>query len=89
VGRAALERLVANPPPVRGGAGFWDAGLAGGGGALDASIAAGLSSAGMSIETLVSVTAARTSIMCPHFRHFIRTVLPATFSSAIWYFALH
>jgi hypothetical protein len=23
----------------------------------------------------------------PHFRHFIRTVLPATFSSAIWYFA--
>lgn len=23
----------------------------------------------------------------PHLRHFIRTVLPATFSSAIWYFA--
>ena len=32
--------------------------------------------------------AARTSIWCPHLRHFIRTVLPATFSSAIWYFAL-
>src|SRR6185295_19195986 len=29
-----------------------------------------------------------TSIMCPHLRHFIRTVRPATFSSAIWYFAL-
>ena len=37
----------------------------------------------------VSVTAARTSIMCPHLRHFILTVLPTTFSSAIWYFALH
>jgi hypothetical protein len=24
----------------------------------------------------------------PHFRHFIRTDRPATFSSAIWYFAL-
>jgi hypothetical protein len=24
----------------------------------------------------------------PHFRHFIRTERPATFSSAIWYFAL-
>ena len=35
-----------------------------------------------------SVTAARTSIWCPHLRHFMRTVLPATFSSAIWYFAL-
>ncbi len=43
---------------------------------------------GGEVETLVSVTAARTSIWCPHFRHFIRTVLPATFSSAIWYFAL-
>jgi hypothetical protein len=33
--------------------------------------------------TLVSVTAARTSIGLPHLRHFIRTVRPATFSSAI------
>jgi hypothetical protein len=43
----------------------------------------------MSTLTLVSVTAARTSIMWPHLRHFIRTVLPTTLSSAIWYFALH
>jgi len=38
--------------------------------------------------TEVSVTDASTSIMWLHFRHFIRTVRPATFSSAIWYFAL-
>src|SRR5579859_460369 len=38
--------------------------------------------------TDVSVTDASTSIMCPHLRHFIRTVRPATFSSAIWYLAL-
>jgi len=43
---------------------------------------------GGDVETLVSVTAARTSIWWPHLRHFMRTVLPATFSSAIWYFAL-
>lgn len=29
-----------------------------------------------------------TWIMKPHLRHFIRTDRPATFSSAIWYFAL-
>lgn len=39
-------------------------------------------------ETLPSVTALEMLIMCPHLRHFIRTDLPATFSSAIWYFAL-
>ena len=39
--------------------------------------------------TLDSVTSARSSMMCPHLRHFIRTVLPTTLSSAIWYFALH
>jgi hypothetical protein len=39
--------------------------------------------------TLVSVTEARTSIMWPHLRHFMRTVFPATLSSEIWYFALH
>jgi len=39
--------------------------------------------------TLVSVTDARTSIMWPHLRHFMRTVFPATLSSEIWYFALH
>ena len=44
---------------------------------------------GRLVDTLDSVTAARTSIWCPHLRHFIRTVLPATLSSEIWYFALH
>ncbi len=34
-------------------------------------------------ETLVSVTAARTSMRWPHLRHFMRTVLPTAFSSAI------
>ena len=43
---------------------------------------------GGALATLVSVTAARTSIWWPHLRHFMRTVLPATFSSAIWYLAL-
>src|SRR5206468_3035438 len=32
---------------------------------------------------------ARISITWPHLRHFIRRVFPCTFSSAIWYFALH
>ena len=39
-------------------------------------------------ETLVSVTLALTSMRCPQRRHFMRTVLPATLSSPIWYFAL-
>jgi hypothetical protein len=83
----AEAKLVASALPVGlGGAGL-AAGPRGAAGACPA--AAGFSSRGMSTETLVSVTAARTSIMCPHLRHFIRTVLPATFSSAIWYFALH
>jgi hypothetical protein len=29
-----------------------------------------------------------TSMRCPHLRHFMRMVFPATFSSGIWYFAL-
>ncbi len=33
-------------------------------------------------------SALETWIKCPHLRHFIRTERPATFSSAIWYFAL-
>jgi hypothetical protein len=65
----------------RGGAGF---------GGLDAGrpLADG-GPAGGTLATLDSVTAARTSIRWPHLRHFIRTVLPTTFSSAIWYLALH
>ncbi len=55
------------------------AAVPGGGGGSDASPPA----------TLVSVTAARTSMRCPHLRHFMRTVFPATLSSEIWYFALH
>lgn len=46
------------------------------------------SGAGGGMLPVPSVTAERTSIWCPHLRHFMRTVLPATFSSAIWYFAL-
>jgi hypothetical protein len=34
-----------------------------------------------------SVLRDRTSMSAPHLRHFIRTALPATFSSAIWYLA--
>src|SRR5262249_32211420 len=79
-GRAA-ERLVARPPgraaPGRGAAGAVDGRVAG----LGAPGAGGESDCGNADETLVSVTAARTSIWCPHLRHFIRTVLPATFSS--------
>jgi hypothetical protein len=62
--------------------------LGGGGGLCDGVGAVGATAGGANEAALDSVTA-RTSIKCPHFRHFIRTVLPATFSSAIWYFALH
>jgi len=48
----------------------------------------GPSSVGILAATEVSVTDASTSIMLPHLRHFMRTVRPATLSSAIWYFAL-
>ena len=44
--------------------------------------------AGFSFDTELSVTVALTWIMCPHRRHFIRSVLPATLSSPIWYLAL-
>ena len=60
----------------------WEAGHPGGGPGL------GPSSVGILVATEVSVTDASTSIMLPHLRHFIRTVRPATLSSAIWYFAL-
>lgn len=39
-------------------------------------------------DTEPSVTAFPMLIKYPHLRHFIRTDRPATFSSAIWYFAL-
>jgi hypothetical protein len=35
------------------------------------------------------VTSTRTSMRCPHLRHFSRTVSPTILSSASWYFALH
>jgi len=38
--------------------------------------------------TELSVTEELTWIMCPQRRHFIRRVLPATFSSPLWDFAL-
>src|SRR5579883_1455705 len=89
-GRPAEARLVASG--LRGAAGF-----AGGAPARGAAGAAGApcpafggsATSGAFDATLVSVTAARTSIWCPHLRHFIRTVLPAILSSAIWYLALH
>jgi hypothetical protein len=43
----------------------------------------GSGSFGKWVATLVSVTSERTSMRCPHLRHFMRTVRPATFSSAI------
>ena len=56
----------------------------------DAAFAVALGdAAGACAIALDSVTSARSSMRCPHLRHFMRTVLPATFSSAIWYFALH
>jgi hypothetical protein len=53
-------------------------GALGGGGGFDDGMGAGTLTL-----TLDSVTAERTSMRCPHLRHFIRTVLPTTFSSAI------
>src|SRR6185312_3638994 len=53
------------------------------------STSTGLGGGGALLATLVSVTSAFTSMRWPHLRHFMRTVLPATFSSAIWYLALH
>src|SRR5579872_1229796 len=74
----------------RAGAGL-GGGRGGGGGLLDrvAAGGAGATAGGAAVAALDSVTAARTSMRCPHLRHFMRTVLPATFSSAIWYLALH
>jgi hypothetical protein len=45
-------------------------------------------SAGGACATELSVTLALTSMRCPQRRHFMRTILPATRSSPIWYFAL-
>src|SRR5580704_8946686 len=83
-GGLAAARPVASGAALAGGAAF-GGGL--GGGALGAPWA-GAGGANSTL-TLDSVTAARTSIRCPHLRHFMRTVLPTTFSSAIWYLALH
>jgi hypothetical protein len=44
---------------------------------------------GESLGAVARTSVARISIVCPHLRHFIRRVFPCTFSSAIWYFALH
>lgn len=46
------------------------------------------SSTGRPRDTDPSVMRELTTIVCPQRRHFMRTVLPATFSSPIWYFAL-
>jgi hypothetical protein len=75
-----------------GGAGAAEAGgagaaEAGGAGAAEAG-GAGAAEAGAT-DGLPFVTSTRTSMKCPHLRHFSRTVSPTTLSSAIWYFALH
>jgi hypothetical protein len=62
---------------------------AGGAGFLVASSISGSGSAtgGGSVEFGMA-SELETWIIWPHLRHFIRTERPATFSSAIWYFAL-
>ena len=81
----AEVRLVASAEGRGGGR----AGGLGAEGLLPASPAGGTEAGGACAMALDSVTSARSSMTCPHLRHFIRTVLPATLSSAIWYFALH
>ena len=53
-----------------------------------AAAGAAVGSVGSRRATELSVTFELSSIKCPQRRHFIRTVLPETLSSAIWYFAL-
>jgi hypothetical protein len=79
-----IVRSSSSSPDVPPMSGRWGADGAGGGGAACAGGAAG---AGPATEVSV-VTLALTVIMLPQRRHFIRTVLPATFSSPIWYLAL-
>lgn len=94
-GAAAGEGRGGNPPTGRGTPPA-DAPPGGAAGAsVDGarpeppSVADGDALAGASSGALSgSPCPARTSIRWPHLRHFIRTVLPATLSSAIWYFAL-
>lgn len=91
----ALLNAPSSAPAGLGAAGAGaaaPAGLALGGsgrGAAGAGSWLGRSPPGKADDTLVSVTAARTSMRWPHLRHFIRTVLPTAFSSEIWYLALH
>jgi len=72
---------AAEAPPSGGAAEAAGAGVAEAGGA-------GAAEAGAT-DGLPFVTSTRTSMKCPHLRHFSRTVSPTTLSSAIWYFALH
>jgi hypothetical protein len=69
------------------------AGTTAGGGANEASaggarLRASPASGGSLSKPLDAAMALDTWIMKPHLRHFMRTDRPATFSSAIWYFAL-
>jgi hypothetical protein len=80
---------------TRGAAGEGATGFAGcaaepaGGGGGGAELSASLSCSGGSLSVMPGdAKALDTWIMKPHLRHFMRTDRPATFSSAIWYFAL-
>lgn len=64
---------------------FFGGGSAAGGGTLMPSSSA---TGGSLPAPLGAAMALDTWIMKPHLRHFMRTDRPATFSSAIWYFAL-
>jgi hypothetical protein len=63
----------------------WSVGCAGGGALAESPSAI---SGGSLSRLLGAAMALDTWIMKPHLRHFMRTDRPATFSSAIWYFAL-
>ncbi len=76
-------RGVGEAPPTGAGVAVGEGVVVG-----DAGASPACSSLGSFRATEPSVTALLMWMTCPHLRHFIRTERPATFSSAIWYFAL-
>jgi hypothetical protein len=72
-GGSGLE--IDGSEPTRAGAGVDD------GGCARAGVSPDVGTTGLAGEG--------TSMTSPHLRHFMRTARPSSFSSAIWYFALH
>jgi hypothetical protein len=91
VGAFAVDATGTEAAPALDGIG--DGFRRGTGGGAEAGRTAGAAEAAGAVagatDGLPFVTSTRTSMRCPHLRHFRQTVSPTILSSAIWYFALH